>query len=662
MYPTLTSPAFSFRYADAASAELLPRWSSQSRTAALPDGSRVHVSWTDPVTGLVVALHLRHFSDSPAVDWLLEFANQGSTDTPILEDILPLDLSIPASANERLRLHHANGSSCRMDDFLPHLTELPPASQVTLAPVGGRSSSGALPFFNLQRAAGGLLIAIGWSGQWALQLTRDASQLRVSAGMQRTHLRLHPGEVIRTPRMLLLPWEGDQAEIGQNALRQLLLAHYLPRQDGQLWMPPVAQCLQFYFYLTGQASEVFEMTALPKAADLGCDAYWIDACWFGGEKQWWEEVGSWEVNRQRFPHGLRPISDAAHKAGMKFVLWFEPERARPDSRLPVDHPEFFLHSPHDPSNLLLDLGNPVALAYLTDLLSNRIAEYGVDIYRQDFNFDPLPYWQTADAPDRLGMAEIGHITGLYALWDELRRRHPGLWIDNCASGGRRIDLETLSRSLPLWPSDFTDTIGLPYGLDLHVGDQCINAGLACWTPLFGGGVWNFTPYAFRSQILGGFTFGCHIDHAYFIQDDASLILSPNEIMARGETLLGDDFPLAQARQAIAELHSLRPYLLGNFYPLLPLTVSNHDWCAWQLHRPDLRSGVALVFRRHCSPFPQMQLNLREIDPLAEYMVSLSPNYAPVTVAYMSGQTLLALTVSIAEQPGSLLIRYRQLPG
>jgi hypothetical protein len=69
-------------------------------------------------------------------------------------------------------------------------------------------------------------------------------------------------------------------------------------------------------------------------------------------------------------------------------------------------------------------------------------------------YDPLPYWRANDAPDRQGMAEIRHVEGLYEFWNDLLRRHPGLVIDNCASGGRRIDLETISRSIPLWRSDW----------------------------------------------------------------------------------------------------------------------------------------------------------------------------------------------------------------
>jgi len=91
-----------------------------------------------------------------------------------------------------------------------------------------------------------------------------------------------------------------------------------------------------------------------------------------------------------------------------------------------------------------------------------------------FNMDPLPYWQAADAPNRQGMSEIRHIEGLYAFWDELLKRHPDLLIDNCASGGRRIDLETVGRSTPFWRTD---------GPRDPVAHQCHTYGLLSWVPL-----------------------------------------------------------------------------------------------------------------------------------------------------------------------------------
>ena len=71
--------------------------------------------------------------------------------------------------------------------------------------------------------------------------------------------------------------------------------------------------------------------------------------------------------------------------------------------------------------------------------------------------DPEYYWQAIDAAaggSRNGMAEVLHISGMYTLWDTLRETFPSLLIDNCASGGRRIDVETIRRAVHLWRSDY----------------------------------------------------------------------------------------------------------------------------------------------------------------------------------------------------------------
>ncbi len=656
------NPPLSFAYNGKPSGEFLAAWPREQATETHPSGQTRHITWTDPATGLRVVAHVRTFTDSPGIDWVVEFVNTATRDTPIFEQILPLNLRLPMEASERVRLHHANGSSCRIDDFLPFLTDVNPGTAKTLAPQGGRSSDGVLPFMNLQRAGGGFVLAVGWSGQWAATFTRDKQALHISAGMETTRLLLHPGERIRTPRILVLPWDGPDPTVGNNLLRRLLLAHYLPRIDGQLAIPPVAQCLQAYYYQTGQAGEQYEMKALPRAAALGTEVYWIDACWYGRSgREWWQEVGSWVINQERFPHGLKPNADAAREAGMKFILWFEPERVRGGSVLHEQHPEFLLASPKDRDNFLLDLGNPDARRHITDLVSSHISRIGIDIYRQDFNFAPLPYWQAADTPDRVGMTEIQYVQGHYEFWDELRRRHPNLWIDNCASGGRRIDLETLSRSLPLWPSDFVDVVGLDYGMDLHTGDQCLHAGLVRWVPLCGGGIWNFTPYGCRSGLAAGFTFGFHVPAEGYLREDEMVAPDFKKVLGRGLTLLDDAFPMEAARQAIAECKALRPFFLGDFYPLLPLTASAHDWCAYQLHRPDLQAGFAVFLRRHRSPFPTMQANLKQIDPSTRYLVSLSPGHQPAPEQRMTGEQLPSLSITIPGAPGSLLLRYRPAP-
>ena len=88
------------------------------------------------------------------------------------------------------------------------------------------------------------------------------------------------------------------------------------------------------------------------------------------------------------------------------------------------------------------------------------------------------YEERDDTEDRQGITEIKHVTGYLAYWDELRRRHPDMLIDSCASGGRRNDLETMRRAVPLWRSDYAFE---------PVGHQCMTYGISLWLPFHGTG-------------------------------------------------------------------------------------------------------------------------------------------------------------------------------
>ena len=122
------------------------------------------------------------------------------------------------------RLHYAEGSHALITDFQPLEKTLEPGQITQLAAFGGRSSDGTLPLFNLAKpGGGGVVIGVGWTGQWAASLRRSERGVDVQAGMEVTHLRLHPGESIRTPAVLLVFWSGQDRMRGQNLLRQLLL-------------------------------------------------------------------------------------------------------------------------------------------------------------------------------------------------------------------------------------------------------------------------------------------------------------------------------------------------------------------------------------------------------------------------------------------------------
>ncbi len=620
--PTTALP-FSLQYGGKPLSELIGGWPRRHTQQAVETGTVRHeLVFTDPAGGLEITCQAIVYGDLPAVEWVLHLRHPGAGDSELIEAVRPLDLPVVAPPTGEVTLHHSRGSTCSPTDFLPLTSPVPLGAKHHLAPNGGRSSDGVLPFFNLSWAGGGLVGAVGWSGQWALDLVRgQGREMRLSAGQQTTHFRLHSGESVRTPRILLGWWRGADPLRGHNLCRRTMLRHYVPRTADGPVPAPVTMNTWFVYNSGNDVTEANQLACQKTMAELGVEGYWLDAGWFEGG--WPNGVGSWLPKKEAFPRGLRPVGDAAHQRGMTFVLWFEPERVHPASRIGREHPEWVLRMGEGDG--LFNLGDPAARAWLADHLSQRLADWGVDIYRNDFNIAPLPFWQKADAPDRQGIAEIRYVEGLYWLWDELRRRQPGLQIDNCASGGRRIDLETCTRSIPLWRSDSQCC-----GHAEPVWDQVQTAGLSLYVPLHSAGVWGFDAYTWRSVATTG----------------ASLCL---------DTRAGT-FDVAQAKQMIAQTKADRPYWCGDYYPLVDINGDRRQWCGWQFHRPDLKAGLAVLFRRDQSPYKVLDLALREIDPAAAYDLEfVDANRSEV----LSGSQLAHLAIEIPTAPGSVMLRYRQ---
>jgi alpha-galactosidase len=615
-------PPFSFVYGGTPSRSLIETW-KLTHSATHLDQQRVqHVlEYADSNSGLVVRCAAVEYRDFPAVEWLLEFVNHGAADTPIIEDIKPLDIELAADARARFVLHHSLGDSNSAETFAPVETALAPGAKVTLAPNGGRSSDGHLPFFNLQRRGEGVVIAIGWSGQWQADFARTSDGVRVRAGMQTTHLLLHPGESIRTPRILLLFWKGGEALRGNNLFRQIVLAHYLPRRNGQLVLPPI--CGSVGEVDPDGSYEGPHLRAMPILAERGIEVFWSDM----DPQQWYpkgfpEGTGTWEPDLAKYPHGLAPIGQAAHAAGLQYLLWFEPERVHPGTAIDKLHPEWVM-KPQGEWSQLFRLGDPEARKWLTDYIDVQITAAQLDWIRWDFNIEPLGFWRRNDAPDRQGMTEIRHIEGLYAMWDELARRHPGLIVDICASGGRRIDLETLMRGLPLWHSDLQCSGPHP------AADQLQNGGLNRWLPLHGCGNFGYEPsYVFRSEMTAG----------NILANNTSAPDSADAV-----------------KRTVAAFNRVRPYMLGDFHPLFPHDASETAWYGYQFHRPDLDAGVAIIFRREKSGDATQTVHMHGLDPKRTYDVIFEDTGEKRTV---TGAQLSSLNVEIPAVPGSVLLLYR----
>ena len=634
---------FSFVYGGKSSADLLPGWTQTRATSRGTRGETVHGTvWRDPRTGLECRMELSAFADFPAVEWVLHFRNGGAADTPILEQVQALDMAWTPAGDTAL--FRSRGSPCTVADFEYLREPLPPGVTIRMAAGGGRSSNEWLPFFNLQSGDDGCIAAIGWSGQWAAEFAHtQGGGVHVRAGMELTHLTLHPGEEIRAPRMLLLFWAGDRMA-SHNQLRQFLLQYHVPRPDGRVLQAP----LTIAHWGGMKSAQHLERLAAYRRAKLQYDYYWVDAGWYGPPDSyspdeftgdWWKHVGNWTVNPAAHPHGLRPLADAAAAAGMRFLLWFEPERAIAGTPWTLEHPDWFLGERKPLGNLLLNLGDPAARRWLTDSMLEFIERNNIMLYRQDFNFDPLPYWRAHDAADRQGITEIRHVEGLYTFWDELCARRPGLVIDNCSSGGRRIDLETISRSIPLWRSDWQCA-----PLNDPIGGQVHGMGLSYWIPLHGTGVWSSMPASAGDEYRVRSCFGPAQMFSIF----------PYE-----RNPVQPDYPWAWHRRMLRDIRRVQPLFYGDYYPLTGCTPSAAQWAAYQLHRPDLGTGCVVAFRRKESPHPAAEYRLSGLNPRARYEVEDADTGRKQR---LPGKTLMeqGVRLDIPKPHGSRLVFYRKV--
>ncbi len=635
---SMDKPVVSFLYNGTPSSELLAGWQKASiETTRLPDGRTRHLlKWTDAQTGLVVRLTATEYPDYPAVEWTAYLKNEGSAATPVISQLLGIDSTFrraPAGAV----LRTTQGDNYSAASYEP-LTFTLDGEARSFEPEGGRPTNGAWPYFNIDYGQGGIILALGWPGQWQARFGREKNEISARGGQETTSLKLEPGEEVRTPLVALLFWKADSWIEGQNLWRHWFLAHNIPRPGGNL--PPLDTMLCPPVLFTSAAGDISFLNSYLNQG-IKCDYLWIDAGWYSTKHDWFQAtgVGTWIPDPERYPHGVREVSDYAHSKGMKFVLWFEPERVYRGSFLWDNHPEWLLHwdagdKGHEDLRLL-NFGNPAARQWITDRISKLIGEQGVDVYRQDFNVDPLRAWRNNDAPDRQGMTENLYVQGYLAYWDALLEQHPGLMIDSCASGGRRNDLETMRRGVPLLRSDY-QAPGLPDSdgsmtTDVFDGNQGHTYGLSFWLPFFGTGEYGDDVYSARSHLCPWLGLGTHLENP--------------------------DWP--GVRRQLADHGAIAKYFYGDYYPLTPYSLSEKTWVAWEFFRPAEKDGAIQAFRHEDNPSVSVDLKLQHLTPSAQYEFT---DLDSGKTSRSSGKDLMAngLHLSAAAPRTALILTFKEV--
>jgi alpha-galactosidase len=298
------------------------------------------------------------------------------------------------------------------------------------------------------------LVHVAWSGNHRTYAERMPSGHAVLGGGELLlpgEVRLAPGETYRGPWLVASTGEGlDDA--ASRVHRWLRSRPHHPRTP----RPVVLNTWEAVYF----DHDLPTLTRLADAAaDLGVERFVLDDGWFRGRRDDHAGLGDWYVDTDVWPDGLHPLVDHVRARGMQFGLWVEPEMVNLRSDLARAHPEWVLGTggrvpPESRHQQVLDLAHPQAWQYVLDRMHALLSEYDIGFVKWDHNRDLV---DAGHGPH--GVPGVhGQTDAIYRLLDELRRRHPGVEIESCSSGGARVDLEILVRTDRIWTSDCNDAL------------------------------------------------------------------------------------------------------------------------------------------------------------------------------------------------------------
>ena len=248
------------------------------------------------------------------------------------------------------------------------------------------------------------------------------------------------------------------------------------------------------------------------AAEVGVERVVLDDGWFHSRRNDRSGLGDWVIDSAVWRNGLTPVIEYINSKGIEFGLWFEGEMVNPDSDLFRAHPEWILHEgdrtpPLWRHQLVLDLGHEDAYKHVLEQTSSVLAAHNIVYIKWDHN-------RVLVDAGHLGAAGVRRQTqAIYRLFAELKKRHAGLEIESCASGGARIDLGVIDLVDRFWTSDNNDALERqtiqrwtaqvipPELLGTHIGPthghqtgRTLELSMRATTALFGhaGIEWNIT--------------------------------------------------------------------------------------------------------------------------------------------------------------------------
>ncbi len=580
------------------------------------------------------------YTDYPVVEYTAVLYNEANGNSERISNLLASDCMIEDKAGDYY-LHASRGANTAYNDFEPLSYEL--TGKKTFAVTNGKPTSTYIPYFNLENKMEntGTIAILNWQGNWKAEFSKTADGVTLQAGQYATDLVLQKEESLSFPGMVLLFYKGDRMN-GQNVYRRWLYSCNQFREQGEhMQETNVLVCpSQYNIQVDQKTISMYVRTGLVDYIDK----YNIDGGWYDTEGQSWYHTGNWFTLKSAYPNGIAQISELVHAAGLKFAVWFEPERVAwgtqttdalkdigglivvgSDGKAITDYSKVADGNCH----VVLDYSNPAVVQWVINLLNTQFKENNIDQYRQDFNILPNAHWAALDATragqlgiPRTGYTENKYCKGYLDVYAGILAENPDMYIDACASGGMRNDLSTIRYSFMHTRSDLWDNIE---------SAQLQTYGSSMWFMYWGTG--------FSSSDYNVYDVRSHISNSIGIG-------------------LTDETKAEALKSALTDWKHLAGYLFWDYYPLTDYVGSTKETMSLQYDSPEEGKGMFITYFRKNDAITVCP---RGLDPKAMYRVWDMDNKAG-TLRTMTGEEIMnGITISSTAQT-AIVYEYELVEG
>jgi alpha-galactosidase len=328
----------------------------------------------------------------------------------------------------------------------------------------GRSTATSLPWAMMRAGRGTFFGGLLWSGGWRIAAAGDSAGTVIVAGLGDTETTVPAEGPLEGVHGFFGGVPGGEADVAA-AMRTFLVDGL--RQGREF---PALVSYNSWFVRGATINEANIRQEINAASQIGVEVFQLDAGWHAGAGakgpyDYTSGLGSWQVDEERFPHGLGAIGETVRAAGMRFGLWTEPERvdvavvgqpggpdeswlAASDGALDPGVPN------EEADHAMVCLAHPAAWRWVHDHLARLVERDGVEYLIIDSNDWINCTREGHGHGPRDG--NFAHVQALYRLLEALRERFPHLLVENCAGGGNRIDLGLARYTDAGWMDDRTN--------------------------------------------------------------------------------------------------------------------------------------------------------------------------------------------------------------